>query len=333
MTVSIQGHHPRSVTGAETGAAERDTSPSVTILLAVHNGQPYLQEQLNSIARQTHGRWRILASDDGSCDTSRDILDRFAAATGRLRQISGPRLGPAANFLFLIRAFANLARENDVLAFCDQDDVWMPERLAHGMRALDRLDTEKPALFCSRTLITGAELQSPRPSRKLARPPGFRNALVQNIAAGNTILLNRAGTRLICDAAGETDAVVMHDWWVYQVITAAGGVVIHENTPLIYYRQHRNNQIGANTSFTARCFRVWMIASGQIRKWNDINVAALRQSAHRFEPQNQAFLEAFARMRGSVLPARLWRLWQLGVYRQSFASGCALWMAAMFGRL
>ena len=333
MNLSAKSHCDRGLPDSGNPLPASDVLPRVAILMAVCNGQAYLQEQLNSIAVQTHGKWKILASDDGSDDTSRDILDGFAAAGHPLRRLSGPQQGPAANFLYLINSFADLACDDDVMAFCDQDDVWMPERLAHGLRALTQLDPDKPALFCSRSLITDAALQSPRLSRKWPRPAGFRNALVQNIAAGNTILLNTAGTRLVCHAAREAGNVVVHDWWVYQLITAAGGLIVHENTPLIYYRQHGHNQIGANTSFRARCIRVWMIMKGQFRSWNDINVAALRKSAHRFEPQNRAALEAFARMRNSALPLRLWRLWRLGLYRQNLAGGCAMWLAAVFGRL
>lgn len=304
----------------------------VVILMAVRNGADHLDEQLRSIATQFHTNWSIRASDDGSTDGTFEMLQDFAGQGYPIQAAHGPCKGGSENFLSLIRALPENDR-SDYLAFCDQDDVWMPQRLSQGIAALRALPADRPALFCSAMLITDNDLQNPRPSSSRPKPPGFRNALVQNIASGNTILLNPAATRLVTEAVHEVDEVVVHDWWVYQLVSGAGGVVIHDDTPLIYYRQHAENQIGANDTRRAQLKRIKMLLNGHFRDWNQINIAALRASQHRLTPENRGLLEEFAKLRRGMLPARILRFLRLGLYRQSLPGTLALWLSVFLHRL
>lgn len=212
------------------------------ILLAAYNGALGLPDQLASIKAQDHANWRLIVSDDGSSDTSRDIVTEFArtAPAGAVVLLDGPCKGAAENFMSLLRTAAGhqtapATNEHPFLAFCDQDDIWLPDRLSRGLAALSAIDPERPSLFCSRTWITDSAGVHRRLSRARPRPPSFRNALVQNIASGNTILLNPAATKLAYGAAGEITRVVVHDWWTYQLVTGAGGTVIHSDEPTLLY--------------------------------------------------------------------------------------------------
>ena len=306
----------------------------IAILMAVRDGAAHLREQLDSIAAQTHADWHILASDDGSQDGSRAILSRFVARGCDLTVLEGPQAGVAANFLFLIRQLGRCGDGEGWTAFSDQDDVWCPGRLERGLAALSYVPETTPALFCSRLTITDPQLRPLRPSPSRPRPPEFRNALVQNIAAGNTILLNPAATRLIVAAAAEVRDLVVHDWWIYQIISGVDGVVVHDDAALVLYRQHSGNQIGANDTLRARGKRIMMLLRGEFRRWNEVNIRALQGSAHRFTPENRALLEGFARMRNSrFFVHRLWWLWRLGLYRQHLPGSCALWLSALLRRL
>lgn len=306
-------------------------SPHVTILMAVRNGAALLPEQLDSFARQQHRNWSLLAGDDGSTDDSRAVLERFAEAGHDVRIIEGPRRGAWANFLRLVQALPEHAPAGTWVAFSDQDDVWLPERLSRGLAQLPA--DGPPALYCSRTWITDVGLRGRRLSAPRPRPPSFRNALVQNIASGNTILLNPAAVRLLVAASKEPEELVVHDWWVYLLITGAGGVVVHDDTPTILYRQHSGNQIGANDGMRARLRRAGMILDGTFRSWHDANIDALRRSAHRLTAENRQILDEFAALRGCWAGARVSRLARLGLYRQSRLSSLALWVAAASGRV
>ena len=79
---------------------------------------------------------------------------------------------------------------------------------------------------------------------------GFPASLTQNIAAGCTIVLNRAAVRLVCASTVPSRSV--HDWWCYLVVTAAGGRVLVDDRPVALYRQHDSNCIGVAQSKTRR---------------------------------------------------------------------------------
>ncbi|UMA64722.1 glycosyltransferase [Roseivivax marinus] len=305
----------------------------ITILIAVYNGGAHLAEQLDSLAAQTHGNWRLVASDDGSADNSRSVLDAFAADHD-VETVDGPRAGASENFMSLLRR-VGAASDGDPgwLAFADQDDIWLEDKLARSVAALAGIDPDTPALFCSRSWIADADAKPLRASPPRPRPLGFRNALVQNVVAGNTIVVTPAAARLLCAAAAEAGPVVIHDWWVYQVMSGAGAVLIHDDTPTLHYRQHGANEIGANDSARERARRIGMILNGRYRAWNETNIAALRRSSARLLPENRERLERFAEMRRAALPLRLWKLGRLHLYRQSTMSTVALWVAALLRRL
>lgn len=307
-------------------------STSVTILMAVYNGEAYLPAQLKSFTAQTHDNWQLLASDDGSRDRSSEILQKFAESYP-VTLLKGPRQGAGENFMNLLRQSKVFSSDPCWIAFADQDDVWLPDRLERGQQSLAELDPEQPALFCSRTWVTDVTLTSRSLSPARTRTAGFKNALVQNIAAGNTILLNPAASRLAQAAACEAGQVVMHDWWLYQIISGAGGTVIHDDQPTLLYRQHDANEVGANGGWRARLHRIRRLLQGDFSEWSDTNIAALRASAHRLTPANQATLESFAALRQEPLLSRLKEFRQLGLYRQTRASTLALWLALCLGRL
>ena len=222
-----------------------DAADRVCILMGLYNGAADLSAQLQSYADQTHQAWDLVVSDDGSADAGPDMVKAFAGrvapAGNRVDLVAGPGRGSVANFLSLI---AQAPSSVKWLALSDQDDVWLPDRLARGIACLSALPPGEPALFCSGTWITDASLGNRRPSARFDRPPGFRNALVQNIASGNTILLNRAAAGLAREAAPaatEIPGLPAHDWWLYQLVTGAGGSVIRDAEPTLLYRQHGRN--------------------------------------------------------------------------------------------
>lgn len=320
--------HPAQIKGPETDAGEAQ----VLVLLATWNGAAHLREQLESFRSQFRRPTRLIVSDDGSRDDTPSILAEFAvSAPGfAVDVIDGPRRGGAQNFLRLLRA---VPEGTDFVALSDQDDVWLPDKIARGMRLLSQQPVDRPALLGGRSYICDAQLHNQRISSMPRRSPSFCHALVQNFAGGNTMMLNRAAIDLLRDAAAEAGRVVVHDWWIYQVVSGVGGAVIFDEVPLLLYRQHGGNQIGANAGVSAKLRRFrWMLA-GRFRRWNAINLAALRSSAHRFTPENRAMIEDFARLQRAGLWDRLAILRRLGLYRQGLEGTLALWLAAILGRI
>jgi glycosyltransferase involved in cell wall biosynthesis len=305
--------------------------PKIAILLCTHNGERFLDAQLNSIAIQTHKHWAVWASDDGSTDSTRRILDRRQADWGadRLHIRQGPRAGSSANFLSLV---CNPDINADVFAYCDQDDIWHPDKLQRAITALTDANNLSPTLYMSRSRLIDAQGAVIGDSRPTKRAPSFQNALVQNIGGGNTMVFNKLARELI-SAAGPQVAVVVHDWWSYMVVSGCGGHVISDPTPSLDYRQHGGNQIGSNLGLAARIWRAGRFFEGRYRSWTDVNLAALAKIEARLTPQNQAVLQAFRAARSSDLLGRLLALRRSGIYRQSFVENLGLYLAAALNRL
>ena len=310
----------------------------ITILMGLYDGAPFLQDQLDSFAAQTIPNWDLVVSDDGSQDSGPRIAERFAREQhGRGRTVTlikGPGQGVAANFLTLL---AGLPDGTEWAALSDQDDVWLPQRLELGQRSLADAPADQPALFGSSSWIVDEELDNRRMSPRFSRTPGFRNALVQSIAGGNTMLLNRAGVDLARAAAAEVLAggtlPVTQDWWLYQLISGAGGQVVRSEIPTLLYRQHGENLFGSNLGARASLARLKMVVSGDLARWTACNVRALQSSAHRLTPENRALLDRFAALKTQNVVSRIRSFREMGVYRQGRAGQAALILAAAIGRL
>lgn len=318
------------MTGASPGASA--PAPAIAVLMATCNGAAYLRDQLNSLAAQSlPPRW-LVVSDDASADDTRAILSDFAARNPAivLHLRKGPGMGAAANFLSLLR---QVPAEAELVAIADQDDVWLPGKLARGAEMLAAAGRGRPALLGTRSLVCDAQLQGRRPSPRWTRPFGFRHALVQSVAGGNTMMLNRAAVSLAAAAAAEAQQVVMHDWWLYQIVSGAGGRVLFDTEPQVLYRQHGANQIGANDGWRARIRRLLALVRGDFRHWNAVNLRALGASRHRLTPENRAVLAEFARLQQGGPTRRLKGLHQLGLYRQGAGGTASLWLAALIGRI
>jgi glycosyltransferase involved in cell wall biosynthesis len=304
----------------------------VVILLALYNGAARLRDQLDSLADQTHANWSLVVSDDGSTDGGAEVLRRFSEdhPNRAITLVPGPRMGFAQNFLHLLRT---ADPEAEFVSFCDQDDVWMADKTARAVAALKAIDPDMPALYCGRTLHCDEALRPLRPSPLFTRPPSFRNALVQNIGGGNTIVLNRAAFRMLAAASTRVEGVVSHDWWMYQLVSGSGGTVIYDREPGLLYRQHDGNAVGANGTARTAAQRFLRVMQGRFRDWNDQNIAALSATEDLLTEENRELLDAFRRARRAPLPERVTLMRSLGVHRQTTRDNLALWFAVATRRI
>lgn len=221
----------------------------VTILLSTYNGCEYLQQQLESLYRQSYPDIAILVRDDGSTDSTRALLEQEQAA-GRIRLLGGNgNLGAAGSFFELLKHASATGAE--YVAFCDQDDVWSPDKIARAVSALMPVAAGTPAMYCARLELVDENLAHIAYTR-LPRQIGFGNALVESVAAGCTMVLNRKAVELIVNNL--PDRVVIHDWWCYLVVSCFGTVIFDE-TASIKYRQHGANAIGAPFDWKTRLSR------------------------------------------------------------------------------
>lgn len=306
-------------------------SQSVAILLCTYNGGPYLAEQLASFRAQSHTAWKVWVSDDGSKDNTQEVLTSHREAWGadRLVVYPGPRKGFAANFMSLV------CREGisaDYYAMSDQDDIWHADKLERAVQWLNTVPPGVPALYCTRTELVddnGAKLGY---SPLFTRPPSFANAMVQNVAGGNTMVFNDAARDLL-KAAGANVQVVAHDWWVYIVVTACGGRVFYDPEPSLLYRQHAENLIGANSGMGARLVRIGKLFQGHLKAWIDQHIIAMQPILGRLSPDNRSIFNRFISARQRSLIPRVLGIWRSGIYRQTRLGNLGLLVAAIFNRI
>lgn len=218
----------------------------VQILLSTYNGEKYLEEQLDSLLAQDYPSLEILIRDDGSTDGTRAILDKYSKRFPNIKLIYGQNLGVVKSFFELLKLASS---EVGYIAFCDQDDVWMKDKVSRAVNILEQQSQNIPLLYCSRLVLVDESLHVIGQTKTPKKCPSFENALVQNIATGCTIVINKASKQLL---AKEFPTVTgMHDWWIYLVISAFGKV-IYDPVPKILYRQHSSNVIGHKKSSIAR---------------------------------------------------------------------------------
>lgn len=305
------------------------SSTTVHILLATFNGSRFLGDQLTSIARQTHTSWRLTVSDDGSDDHTLQIIEAFAQSVEQpVTLIRGPGKGATLNFFHLI-AQTHADSNEELFAFADQDDVWLENKLARAVHWHERHTHSAVRLYCGRTRYVDESLRLIGESRRLRRQPDLRNALVQNIASGNTMVFNVN----LLDAlqAIEPDNSIFHDWTTYLVATALDGEVYFDNLPTVLYRQHGANVIGSNEGLMAQIRRLRPVCQGRYKYWAEVNLKTMVNLASRLPASTQAHLENFQRMRGAASWRERIRCFiNSGIRRQSLPSNVLLFMAVLF---
>lgn len=220
----------------------------VQILMSTYNGERYLRTQLDSIVRQTIEEKTLLIRDDGSTDNTMDILREYQERYAWIEVYQGNNLGVQKSFFELIEKSDPMA---DYIAFADQDDDWMPEKLERAVNKLREItlinnEEEFPLLYCGSQIMVDEQLQPLDVTvSRIVRKPAFGNALVQNICTGCTAVINQNLAKLIREnIPANIDAIVMHDWWLY-LTASCFGEVYYDDVPYICYRQHGKNAHGA----------------------------------------------------------------------------------------
>ena len=162
-------------------------SDLVCILLSVYNGARFLPAQLKSLVDQSHSNWVLLWRDDGSQDNSRQIMEHFADEVGqhRVKQLLEPvgQVGITSSFMHLL---SNTPDEAAFFAFCDQDDVWLPDKLTRAVKSFQTVKATEAGFYCARQKLVDENLCPLGLSPKINRQHGG-NAVGSQAAIGRRI--------------------------------------------------------------------------------------------------------------------------------------------------
>lgn len=245
------------------------TLPKVAIVLATYNGENFIKQQLDSLLAQEYTDFIIVARDDASLDATPSILQDYASMHPEKFWLvkGGENLGASASFSALIEYVLAqkdaLGLEQAYMMCCDQDDVWHPDKIGKSVQAMLALEAKHPYRAClvhSDLRVIDAQGQELAPSffsYQGIRPHkhSFARLLVSNSVTGCTAMINEKLAHLACPIPAQA---IMHDWWLALVASSVGHIQPVDE-PLMDYRQHENNTLGAvqitRTGFAMRKLR------------------------------------------------------------------------------
>lgn len=228
--------------------SQEKCTKQIAILMATYNGSSFLHEQIDSILGQSFTDWHLYVHDDGSKDNTPCILEQYQKQYhDQITLLNYPAQGNACqNFLSILERI-----EAPYYMFSDQDDVWLPEKIAKTFSKIKYLEREfanTPIIVHSDLYITDQLLNITSRSFiknqqiKIDRIKSFADYSATNTVTGCTMLFNAVAKQNI---KRPYDKAIMHDAWICLSVAAKNGIVDFIDEPLIKYRQHHDNTLGA----------------------------------------------------------------------------------------
>ncbi len=270
--------------------------PRVLILLPVFNGARYLRSQLDSLLAQSIQNSLIVCRDDNSSDNSVAILEEYTQQSPhrfRILRTQNDNLGARANIALLMQSILEnelrSSKESAYIALSDQDDLWYPDKLAHCLAIMRSEEQKNPGL----PVVVHSDLRVVAEDGKLIASSfagyqglkplrnSFASQLVCNTVTGCTTLFNKA---LLKKALPIPPQAIMHDWWL-GLVALAFGRACYINAPMLDYRQHDSNTIGARKYHTGGHFLTRLLDTS-----NNPIFQQTAQQAQAFASQYQAEL-------------------------------------------
>ena len=286
--------------------------PKCAVLMATHNGEPWLADQLDSLFTQQFVELQIIVSDDQSSDGTLQILSNRVSSLSItiLPKLSNPFGSANRNFMRLIRD--SDIGEADYIALADQDDIWREDKLK---RSIERLQVEESSAYSSdfeafwpdgRNLIVKKSFPQREFDHLFGSPgPGctfvFKRSLFLEIRAW------------VISNFDVLSSLWVHDWILYAYTRTHGHRWFIDSMPTLRYRQHNSNEIGVNFGFKAMLRRLAIVKQGRYR--HDIVIIAELTGA------NPECVRALRRLNWFD---RFWLIRHAGKFRRSFTEVVAL---------
>lgn len=221
----------------------------VLVLLSTYNGEKYLIDQINSLMSQKMVDVNVLVRDDGSTDSTVNILKKNM--NKRIKCVFGTNLGASKSFFELI----NMATlDYDYYAFCDQDDVWLENKLEKALDKLECFDDYNPSLYYSGQILTDKELRTIS-NHVLDVNRSIKANWIFNQMAGCTAVFNKRLLELMKQYIPKK--IKYHDVWCYKLCACFDGNIYVDSNGYILYRQHEDNVIGMNSGLRGKFNRAY----------------------------------------------------------------------------
>lgn len=229
--------------------------------MAAFNGRVWLNEQIDSILAQTGVEVTLFISVDASTDSSESLVDALSAQHSNIIVLPhGEHFGGAgANFFRLLKEVDFTAF--DFMAFADQDDIWLPNKLSRACAVIEESGADAYSSDVTAFWPSGRQqhIIKSQPQVKWdflfeAAGPGCTYVLAKSLA--NQL------KKVITDHPQAIEKIALHDWFCYAYARANGFHWVIDNVPGMLYRQHTQNQVGANTGLRAFLYRTRKVLNG-----------------------------------------------------------------------
>lgn len=295
----------------------------ISIALCTYNGEAFIEEQLDSIGRQSLLPNEIVICDDASIDCTVDIARRWALAHPEIKCriiVNAVSKGVVENFE---SAFINT--HGDYILFSDQDDVWHPDKIELTYKLMIEYERQygmnTPVLVHTDLQVVDGGLKVINPSfmqnQGIHHVEGNRRQLqvllAQNFVTGCTMMVNRP---LKMKAIPFPKDIIMHDYWL-ALVAALTGKVGFLNKSTIDYRQHGNNSVGAQKYVSLHnLFKLFDPRTMLIAIDNKVRQVELLRGYKNGELlRGQDLVYAFL---DSLSNKRLIQFWNLGIREEGF---------------
>lgn len=265
----------------------------VLVLMSTYNGEKHLAELLESLNNQKGVKITLLIRDDGSRDNTLSIIESWKEKM-EILVYSGENLKPAKSFLNLIKLANN--RNYKFYAFCDQDDIWMPEKLINAILKLK--DYIGPALYIGSATLVDNDLKKVG-EYKVTSPLTFSESLFRNNAQGATMVFNFEMLSLL--NVYSPDHIYMHDSWVYQIALGSNAHIYTDDNSFLMYRQHSNNVVGAKIKITDKIKLRLKIWNSRESKYFDQAVELKKGYEKYFSDKNNTLLNLYLDYKNNYL--------------------------------
>src|SRR5688572_17545418 len=221
---------------------------NISVALCTYNGARYLRDQLLSIAQQTRLPDSVVICDDGSSDATVPIVKEFAATLKLDFHQNSQNLGSSKNFEQAIRLCTG-----DVIVLCDQDDYWYPDKLAMIEETLAR-NPEAGFVFSNADVVDGQGQPpgytlwqsvrfSPSQQQQMREGHALKVLLRHPVVTGATMAFRAKFRDLVLPVGADW----IHDEWIAFIIAVVATVAVIPK-PVMQYRQHGSNQVGAEST-------------------------------------------------------------------------------------
>lgn len=253
---------------------------SVAILLSTYNGSSYLIEQLESLLHQTYRSFDVYIRDDGSTDNTLEIVKLYCEKYNQFHLLpADENLGCASSFMYLLNNV-----EADVYFFCDQDDIWLPEKISRAMVYFDGIDPSIPALYHSDLIVVDQNKNVLHESfldqqcMCALDSMSKNNLFIQNFIVGCTTAINKSLVAKVFNFDKKPTNIAMHDWWI-ALVAKTMGTIYFDDEKTILYRQHSKNVLGAQSNSIFRYIKSFLSGHGKVKVNNFRTIVAKQAEA------------------------------------------------------